>query len=81
MNWLKSLASEGRERFDSQEFYRRVAGEEGGGCTEQEARQHARTVTALREAVGAEYLHSLDQLPQEYSDLMHTETCSTRLTG
>jgi hypothetical protein len=35
-------------------------------------------VTAvLREAVGAEYLHLLDQLPREYSDLMHTETCST----
>jgi hypothetical protein len=28
---------------------------------------------ALREAVGAEYLHVLDQLPDEYSDLMHTE--------
>jgi uncharacterized protein (DUF2267 family) len=51
----------------------RVA-EEGSGCTEQEARQHARAVTAaLREAVGAEYLHLLDQLPEDYSDLMHTE--------
>jgi hypothetical protein len=28
---------------------------------------------ALREAVGAEYLHVLYQLPDEYSDLMHTK--------
>jgi hypothetical protein len=28
---------------------------------------------ALREAVGTEYLHVLDQLPDEYADLMHTE--------
>jgi uncharacterized protein (DUF2267 family) len=68
------LASEGPQRFDSQEFYRRVAAEEGSGCTEQEARQHARAVTAaLREAVGAEYPHLLDQLPEDDSDLMHTE--------
>jgi uncharacterized protein (DUF2267 family) len=68
------LASEGPQRFDSQEFYRRVAAEEDRGCSEQEARQHARAMTAaLREAVGAEYLHVLDQLPDEYSDLMHTE--------
>jgi uncharacterized protein (DUF2267 family) len=64
----------GHQRFDSQEFYRRVAAEEGRGCSKQEARQHARAMTAaLREAVGAEYLHVLDQLPDEYSDLMHTE--------
>jgi uncharacterized protein (DUF2267 family) len=68
------LAGEGPQRFDRQEFYRRVAAEEGRGCSEQEARQHARAVTAaLREAVGAEYLHVLDQLPDEYADLMHTE--------
>jgi len=68
------LAGEGPQRFDRQEFYRRVAAEEGRGCSEQEARQHARAVTAaLREAVGTEYLHVLDQLPDEYADLMHTE--------
>jgi uncharacterized protein (DUF2267 family) len=68
------LASEGPQRFDSQEFSRRVAAEEGSGCSEQEARQHARAMTAaLREAVGAEYLHVLDQLADEYSDLVHTE--------
>ncbi|MFL6046949.1 MAG: DUF2267 domain-containing protein [Propionibacteriaceae bacterium] len=68
------LASEGPQRFDSQEFYRRVAAEEGRGCSEQQAHQHAGAMTAaLQEAVGAEYLHVLDQLPEEYSELMHTE--------
>jgi uncharacterized protein (DUF2267 family) len=62
------------ERFDLQEFYRRVTDEEGRGCTPEQARQHARAVTgALREAVGAEYRHLLDQLPEDYADLMHTE--------
>jgi uncharacterized protein (DUF2267 family) len=56
------------------EFYRRVAAEEGPGCTPEQARQHARAVTAaLREAVGAEYRHVLSQLPRDYADLMHTE--------
>jgi uncharacterized protein (DUF2267 family) len=67
-------ASSDTERFNLKEFYRRVAAEEGTGCSEHEARQHARAVTAaLREAVGAEYLHVLDQLPKDYSDLVHTE--------
>jgi uncharacterized protein (DUF2267 family) len=62
------------ERFDVDEFYRRVATEEGSGCTPEQARQHARAVTAaLREAVGAEYHHLVSQLPQDYADLMHTE--------
>ncbi len=62
------------ERFDLAEFYRRVAAEEGHGCTPEEARRHARAVTAaLREAVGAEYRHLLDQLPGDYADLMHVE--------
>ena len=62
------------DRFDVQEFYRRVAAEEGAGCTPDQARQHARAVTsALREAIGAEYLHILDELPGDYADLMHTE--------
>ncbi|SFD93181.1 DUF2267 domain-containing protein [Blastococcus tunisiensis] len=64
----------GVERFDLDEFYRRVAAEEGAGCTPEQARQHARAVTAaLREAVGAEYRHLLSQLPQDYADLVHTE--------
>ncbi len=62
------------ERFDLEEFYRRVAEAEGHGCTPQEARQHARAVTAaLREAVGAEYRHVVDVLPGDYADLLHTE--------
>jgi uncharacterized protein (DUF2267 family) len=62
------------ERFDVDEFYRRVAAEEGTGCTPQQARQHARAVTAaLREAVGAEYRHLPAQLPSDNADLMHTE--------
>ncbi len=62
------------ERFGLDEFYRRVAEEEGLGCSAQQARQHARAVTAaLRAAVGAEYLHMLSQLPKEYADLTHTE--------
>lgn len=62
------------ERFGLAEFYDRVAEREGRGCSPEQARQHARAVTAaLREAVGAEYRHLLDQLPSEYSDLTHTE--------
>ncbi|WP_457963263.1 DUF2267 domain-containing protein [Arthrobacter sp. D1-29] len=62
------------ERFGLEEFYRRVAEEEGEGCTPQVARRHARAVTAgLREAVGAEYLHVLDQLPDDWADLLHSD--------
>ena len=62
------------ERFDLDEFYRRVAEEEGHGCTEAEARQHARaTMVAIRESVGAEWQHVLDQLPNDYADLVSTE--------
>ena len=62
------------ERFGVQEFYERVADREGRGCTPEQARQHARAVTAaLRAAVGPEYRDVLDQLPGDYADLMHTE--------
>ena len=62
------------ERFGLGEFYDRVAEKEGRGCSPEQARQHARAVTAaLREAVGPEYCHVLDQLPGDYADLMHTE--------
>lgn len=65
------------ERFDLAEFYRRVAAEEGIGCTPEQARQHARGVTAaLREAVGPEYAQLMDQLPDDYADLMHTENAT-----
>jgi uncharacterized protein (DUF2267 family) len=62
------------ERFDLEEFYRRVADREGLGCSPQKARQHARAVmTAVREAIGSEYRHMLDQLPADYADLTVTE--------
>lgn len=62
------------ERFDLPEFYHRVAAEEGRGCTDRQARQHARAVfAALQASVGAEYRHVLDQLPADYSDLTLTE--------
>jgi uncharacterized protein (DUF2267 family) len=69
------LATDGSaERFGLEEFYERVADREGRGCSPEQARQHARAVTAaLREAVGPEYRHLLDQLPGDYADLMHTE--------
>lgn len=61
------------ERFGLQEFYQRVAEAEGQGCSADHARQHARAVTAaLREAVGPEYRHILDQLPEGWEDLLHT---------
>ncbi|MBD0322480.1 MAG: DUF2267 domain-containing protein [Aldersonia sp.] len=66
--------SEQVERFGLDEFYQRVGEQEGRGCSAQEARRHARAVTAaLKAAVGPEYLHVLDQLPDDYADLMHTE--------
>ena len=62
------------QRFGLAEFYERVAAEEGLGCSPEQARQHARAVVAaLREAVGQEYCHVLDQLPGDYGDLMQTE--------
>jgi uncharacterized protein (DUF2267 family) len=62
------------ERFDLDEFYRRVAEKEGLGCSEAQARQHARaTMTVIRETVGAEWQHVLDQLPKDYADLVSTE--------
>lgn len=65
--------SEQAERFELEKFYQRVAEAEGLGCSAQQARQHARAVTAaLREAVGPEYRHVLDQLPEGWEDLLHT---------
>lgn len=58
------------ERFGLDEFYRRVA--EAGGCTPQQARQHARAVvTALRDNLPqGEVADFADQLPSEYGDLL-----------
>lgn len=62
------------EKFGLDEFYRRVAAKEGHGCTEAQARQHARAVTtALRETVGGEWQDILSQLPNDWGDLLHTE--------
>ena len=63
------------ERFDADEFCRRVAEAEGAGCTPQQARQHARaTLAALKVALpGREYDHFAAQLPPDYADLLGTE--------
>lgn len=63
------------ERFGITEFYRRVAEQEGTGCTPEQARQHARAVgAALRVALSpTEFDHLTAQLPEEYRDLFGTE--------
>lgn len=60
------------ERFGIDEFYRRVAEEEGEGCTPQQARQHARAVfTAMRNALPQGELKDVTaQLPADYADLV-----------
>lgn len=70
------LPTEGAgERFGVGEFYRRVAEAEGGQCTDQQARQHARaTFAALKVGLtGDEYGHMAAQLPADYADLLGTE--------
>lgn len=61
--------------FGVEEFYRRVAYEEGRGCTADGAREHARAViAALRGHVsGGEYADFVTQLPDDYrTDLLST---------
>ena len=70
------IPSEGRgERFDLQEFYRRVADREGSGCTERDARRHARaTMAAIKAAITpGEFEHLVAQLPDDYAELLVTE--------
>lgn len=70
------IPSEGRgERFGLQEFYRRVADREGSGCTERDARRHARaTMAAVKAAITpGEFEHLVAQLPDEYAELLGTE--------
>ena len=70
------VPAEGRgERFGLEEFYRRVAAREGRGCTDQQARRHARaTVAAIKAAVTpGEFDDLVGQLPDEYADLLGTE--------
>lgn len=68
-------AEGGGERFGVEDFYRRVAEAEGGQCTAQQARQHARaTLAALKAGLtGATYDHIAAQLPPDYADLLGTE--------
>ncbi len=63
------------ERFGLDEFYQRVAATEGRGCTVEQARQHARAVLAAVKAgvTPNEFEHLIDQLPDEYADLLGTE--------
>jgi uncharacterized protein (DUF2267 family) len=72
----EAIPAEGKgERFGLEEFYQRVAEHEGEGCSEQEARRHARaTVAALKAAVTeGEFADLVSQLPTEYADLLGSE--------
>lgn len=64
------------EQFDVSAFYEHVADEEGGEVTVAQARQHARaTAKGLEAAVSAgEWQHLASQLPEDYADLLGTET-------
>ncbi|MDT3442345.1 MULTISPECIES: DUF2267 domain-containing protein [unclassified Pseudofrankia] len=66
----------GGERFDVQEFYRRVAQLEGDACTEPKARRHARAVVAaLKASVSpSEFEDVAGQLPADYADLLSRES-------
>jgi uncharacterized protein (DUF2267 family) len=65
--------------FGVEEFYRRVADEEGRGCTPDGAREHARAVVAaLRNGAGAgEFDDLVSRLPNDYRD----DLLSTAPTG
>jgi uncharacterized protein (DUF2267 family) len=62
----------GAEQFDLNEFYRRVAEMEGHGCSNQDARRHAKAViAAVKSAVTpGEFDDLLSQLPSEYGELV-----------
>ncbi|WP_045875256.1 DUF2267 domain-containing protein [Pseudofrankia sp. DC12] len=63
------------ERFDVNEFYRRVAAMEGDSCTAPKARRHARAVVAaLKASVSpSEFEDVAAQLPGDYADLIGRE--------
>ncbi|MEV1291098.1 DUF2267 domain-containing protein [Pseudonocardia sp. NPDC049635] len=71
-------AEGGGERFGLDEFYRRVADDEG--VSQPQARRHARaTMAAISVAVtDEEYGHVAAQLPDEYSDLLLTDAVRHR---
>lgn len=62
------------EHFDLDEFYDRVGTAEGRGCSRDEARRHARAVTAaLKVALtDGEFADLVSQLPPDYADLIST---------
>lgn len=71
----------GRATFGVEEFYRRVADEEGRGCTPDGAREHARAVVAaLKSGVSDnEFADLVSQLPNDYrSDLLSTSSADDR---
>jgi uncharacterized protein (DUF2267 family) len=65
----------GAERFDVNEFYRRVARLEGDACTAPRARRHARAVVAALKAsiTPAQFEDVAAQLPADYADLLSRE--------
>jgi uncharacterized protein (DUF2267 family) len=71
--FARELAVEGKgERFSVNDFYDRVAREEG--TTKEDARRHARAVMAgVRSAVDPnEWQDMVSQLPDDYADLVFT---------
>lgn len=67
--------------FGVEEFYRRVADEEGRGCTPDGAREHARAVVAaLKTGVtDGEFADVTAQLPNDYrADLLSTSPVDER---
>ena len=71
----------GRATFGVEEFYRRVADEEGRGCTPDGAREHARAVVAaLKSGVSDnEFADLVAQLPGDYrGDLLSTASADDR---
>lgn len=62
------------ETFGVEEFYRRVADQEGRGCTQDGAREHARAVVATLKAgiSDGEFADLEAQLPDDYGDLLAT---------
>ena len=71
----------GGATFGVEEFYRRVADEEGRGCTPDGAREHARAVVAaLKSGVPDDEFAALTaQLPEDYrTDLLSTAPADER---
>ncbi|GAB1511447.1 DUF2267 domain-containing protein [Actinophytocola sp. KF-1] len=78
----EALPATGRgATFGVEEFYRRVAEEEGRGCTPDGAREHARAVVAALKAglSDDEFAGLARQLPEDYrADLLTTAPLDER---